>query len=87
MTSALQNLHKFTHLRVVLQSDIFDTGYLATTDSSKFVGSVRGSAFDFSAIAISLVCSLLSLRFVFLTTRGDDARFDRDIDPLVLGGK
>lgn len=67
----------------MLQSDIFDAEYLAMMDSSEFIGSVRGSAFDFCMTSISLP----SMRYVFLTTRRDDARFGKDIDLLVLEGK
>lgn len=67
----LRPLHKLAHLRAVLQSDVRDRAYTAMADSDEFLGTVRGDAFDFAGTSASLARSLPSLRFVFLTTRGE----------------
>ncbi|KAM5543669.1 hypothetical protein V8D89_002920 [Ganoderma adspersum] len=68
MISALRCLHKLTHLRVVLQSDVSDRSYQVMLDSDAFLGTVRPSAFDFAGTSTSLARSLPSLQYVFLTT-------------------
>lgn len=62
---------KLKHLRVVLQSDVCDRAYTTMINWDEFLKTVHGDTFDFSGTSESLARSLLSLRYVFLATRGE----------------
>ncbi|KAI1789262.1 hypothetical protein LXA43DRAFT_1083961 [Ganoderma leucocontextum] len=78
--SSLQPLHNLTHLRLVVHSKIYSTvkgpSQWHPAHSGEFVSAVRGSAFDFKGAAASLVRTLPSVRYVFLTTGGNLAKRD-----------
>ena len=73
MVLVLRSLHKLTHLRVVLQSEVLARSYRATLDSGEFLDTFCGPTFDFAGTAASLARAVPSLQYVFLTTRREDA--------------
>ena len=70
IVSALQPLHKLTHLRIVVHATVWHDGPWTAAHSEGFIHPIRGSAFDFEGTAAALVRPLPSLQFVALTTNG-----------------
>lgn len=70
MISALQPLHKLTHLRLAIETRVRHFEYFPATYSDEFICAVRGSTFNFTATAAALLPSHPSLRYLLLATEG-----------------
>ncbi|PIL28065.1 hypothetical protein GSI_09818 [Ganoderma sinense ZZ0214-1] len=69
--SILKPLHRLTHLRLAVQSDVCDgLAHWPAERSEAFVRAVRADAFDFAGAGSALVSALPSLQYLFLATDG-----------------
>ena len=70
IVSAFRPLQKLTHLRLVVQSDVYYPSYPAMMQSDEFARTVHESSFDFDGTSDALTPSLPSLRYLFIKTSG-----------------
>ncbi|PIL29924.1 hypothetical protein GSI_07834 [Ganoderma sinense ZZ0214-1] len=80
LVSRLHPLHKLTHLRLVVHSNIHHDPSCPVAYSDAFVRETRPSAFDFAAAAARLARPLPALRCVFVATSAYVAEPERDPD-------
>ena len=67
---ALRLLHRLTHLRISINSDVRYSSHSAMIKSDEFMRTAHGSSFDFDGTAASCIPLLPALRCLFLETRG-----------------
>ncbi|PIL23487.1 hypothetical protein GSI_14798 [Ganoderma sinense ZZ0214-1] len=82
--SAVQHLHKLTHLRIVVYAAISLGTPWSGPYSEGLIDAMRGSAFDFKGTAAALARPLPSLQFLALTMSGcltchDPSDSDREV--------
>ena len=70
IVSAFRPLQKLTHLRLVVQSDVYYPSYPAMMQSDEFTRTVHESSFDFDGVSATLISSLRGLRYLFVETSG-----------------
>ena len=78
LVSALQVLHRLTHLRISITSDIRYLSHSIMIQWDNFMRTTCSTLFDFDGTATSCVLFLPALRCLFLETRGTLRTMDSD---------
>ncbi|KAM5531985.1 hypothetical protein V8D89_014319 [Ganoderma adspersum] len=78
LVSTLRPLHRLTHLRIAIVSNVRYPSYAAMMRSDEFMRTAHGSSFDFDGTATSCISLLPTLRCLFIETRGTLTITDSD---------